>query len=243
MASSTYRRERHGVIFRLLRSLNRDLLLRTECAFGGGTLVALCYGEHRESMDIDFLCSSGDGYRLLRETLFGTRLEPLVGKLALAREPVMDRDGVRTFLADPSGKSPPVKLEVLLEGRIVIESQNDPKFPVPRLTPASLIAEKLLANADRGGAVSESGKDFIDLLAILRHEPVATFAAGMKIAVGAYGKVVRKALDDSMRAHSNAALRKIRLGALGVDDEWFNSEAGWKAVIMTALKQVRTRAG
>ena len=77
MASSTYKRRRHGVIYRLLRSLNRDLLLRTGCAFGGGTLVALCYGEHRESMDIDFMCSSGDGYRVLRETLFGTRLEPL----------------------------------------------------------------------------------------------------------------------------------------------------------------------
>ena len=243
MASSTYRRVRHAAIDRLLRSLNRELLLRTQCAFGGGTLVALCYGEHRESIDIDFLCSSGTGYRLLRETLFGTRLEPLVGKLALARDPVMDRDGIRTFLVDPSGASPPVKLEVILEGRIVIEIENDAKFPVPRLSPGCLMAEKLLANVDRGGAASESGKDFIDLLAMLRREPAVTFAAGLKLAAAAYGKAVRKALDDSIRAHSNAALRKARLEALGVEDAWFDAEAGWKVAMMAALKQAKRRAG
>ena len=242
MASSTFRRERHRVIYRLLRALNRDLLARAGCAFGGGTLVAMRYGEHRESLDIDLLCSSGDGYRLLRETLFGTRLEPLTGKLVLVRDPVMDRDSIRTFVADPSGTSPPVKLEVVLEGRIVIEFEDDADFPVPRLTPCCLLAEKLLANTDRGAAASESGRDFVDLLAILRHEPAATLAAAMNIAVTAYGKSVRRALDDSVRAHSNAALRRNRLVTLGVEDEWFDAETGWKAAILAALKQAAPRA-
>jgi hypothetical protein len=38
----------------------------SSCYFAGGTSIALLAGEHRESVDIDFLCTTRDGMRELR---------------------------------------------------------------------------------------------------------------------------------------------------------------------------------
>lgn len=40
------------------------LLSEAQCYFGGGTQLAMTYGEYRESRDVDFLCSSRDGFRM-----------------------------------------------------------------------------------------------------------------------------------------------------------------------------------
>lgn len=39
------------------------------CLFGGGTAMALRYGEYRESVDIGFMVSHLAGYRALRQAL------------------------------------------------------------------------------------------------------------------------------------------------------------------------------
>ena len=60
----------HQRIAQLLRGLDGVFLEKAHCYFGGGTAIALALGEYRESVDIDFLCASTDGYRVLRAAVF-----------------------------------------------------------------------------------------------------------------------------------------------------------------------------
>jgi len=50
-----FERPHHQRIARVLAALNGSLLRHNHCLFGGGTAIALRYGEYRESVDIDFL--------------------------------------------------------------------------------------------------------------------------------------------------------------------------------------------
>ena len=60
-------RPHHQRIAQVLRALNAPLLRENHCLFGGGTAIALRYGEYRESADIDFLVSDLASYRNLRQ--------------------------------------------------------------------------------------------------------------------------------------------------------------------------------
>src|SRR5262245_27913256 len=109
-------RPRHRTVLAALDTLDADFLARAECFFGGGTRIVLGLDEYRESADIDFLCSSREGYRDLRGTVSDTSL----GRIAktgvrLAREVIADRYGIRTFVETAGEK---LKLEIILEGRI-----------------------------------------------------------------------------------------------------------------------------
>src|SRR6187399_1974979 len=68
---SLFERPHHRRIAALLGALDADLLAANACWFGGGTAMALRYGEYRESVDIDFLVSEVAGYRELRGLLTG----------------------------------------------------------------------------------------------------------------------------------------------------------------------------
>ena len=63
--SDLFRRQHHNDILCALRCLNGSLLLDAECYFGGGTAIVLNIDEYRESVDIDFLCASQEGYTAL----------------------------------------------------------------------------------------------------------------------------------------------------------------------------------
>lgn len=115
-----FERPHHQRIAYALRTLNGSLLRANNCLFAGGTVIALRYGEYRESVDMDFLVSDIASYRNLRRLLTGAD-----GIAALVREdaePLMqlrevraDQYGIRTALqvADQS-----IKFEIVLEGRI-----------------------------------------------------------------------------------------------------------------------------
>lgn len=45
------------------------MLAAAKCYFGGGTAIALRFGEYRESVDIDFLVFDRTGYGTLREQI------------------------------------------------------------------------------------------------------------------------------------------------------------------------------
>ncbi|MBT3967023.1 MAG: nucleotidyl transferase AbiEii/AbiGii toxin family protein, partial [Gammaproteobacteria bacterium] len=49
-----FKRLHHQHISQILEALNGPLLRENQCLFGGGTAIALRYGEYRESVDIDF---------------------------------------------------------------------------------------------------------------------------------------------------------------------------------------------
>lgn len=197
--------------------MNADLLQRASCYFGGGTQLAMTLGEYRESRDIDFLCSDRMGFRALREqvteqSLGGILREPL----PLAREVRADRDGIRTFF-DIDGAR--VKFEILLEARIDLDGALDRRLAVPTLRLEHAMAEKLLANADRGLDDSTLSRDLVDLAFAIVHGGRPAFRAGLAIAEQAYGAAVLRCLHAVLDAfQSNRARASACVQSLGVDD-------------------------
>src|SRR5262245_10661424 len=99
MSEPRFRRARHRTVAAALTALDAGFLERVQCYFAGGTRIVLELDEYRESEDLDFLCSSQDGYRALRSTVGDASLgQILVAPVALRREVRADRYGIRTFL-------------------------------------------------------------------------------------------------------------------------------------------------
>jgi Nucleotidyl transferase AbiEii toxin, Type IV TA system len=208
-----FRRPAHQLVGRVLHALDADLLLNAECYFGGGTQLALTYGEYRESRDIDFLCSSRTGFRKLRECVTQNSLGRIVRRpLQLAREVRADREGIRTFFAIEDVR---IKLELLLEGRIDLGGSIDKTLGVPVLTIDHATAEKFLANTDRGLDESALGRDLIDLAFLAATVGKRGLLPGLQVAEGAYGSAVRRSLAESLnsfqknRARSAAWLESL----------------------------------
>jgi len=187
------RKPHHRAVAAILSAMNVPFLERARCYFGGGTCVALLLDEFRESRDIDFLCSSRDGFRQLRETVTeGSLGRILRRKVPLAREVRADRDGIRTFIAAGDMR---IKFEIVLEARIDLKSGPDRFFGVPVLDLECLSAEKFLANADRGLDESAKSRDVIDLAFLAAQHGVKTLEPGMRLAETAYGSAIRRYLE------------------------------------------------
>jgi hypothetical protein len=210
-------RPRHRTVLDALRALDADFLARAECFFGGGTRIVLALNEYRESADIDFLCSSREGYRALRSTVSDTSLGSIAkSPLKLAREVIADRYGIRTFVEVGSEK---LKLEIILEARIALAGGAADGLPVPALDPASCCAEKFLANADRWGDESALGRDVIDLAFMASGWGRVPLRAGLATATDAYGKVVaRDAKRAATKMLERAEWRKRCVAALSLSD-------------------------
>ena len=172
--------------------MDRAFLAGCACYFGGGTRIVLELGEYRESRDVDFLCSSREGYRALRETVTETSLGTLLrSPIALAREVRADQYGIRTFLAEGAVN---LKFEIVREGRIDLGGADVTHIPVACLTRTHCFAEKFLANADRGLDASTLSRDIVDLAFMIHGWDAADAIAGLAIAESAYGSSVRRAL-------------------------------------------------
>lgn len=98
---------------------------------------------------------------------------------------------------DPAGE--PVKFEIVVEGRIELEGAMDPALGVPRLGLAWAIGEKLLANADHGRAKEYRARDVIDLAFVSLDAEEMALLAGYELAERAYGKAVRRELDEVLK--------------------------------------------
>jgi hypothetical protein len=195
-----FERPHHRRIARVLAALDADLLRKTNCLFGGGTAMALRFGEYRESVDMDFLVSDLDSYRHLRQLLtgeagFASLLRPDGERFRLAREVRADQYGIRTVLLLDEL---PIKFEIVLEGRIVIEtaSGKDQVCGVSTLTLLDMASSKLLANADRWSDDGVFSRDVIDL-AMMRPSLPLLRQALLK-AQGAYGEAVARELERAI---------------------------------------------
>jgi hypothetical protein len=196
-----FERPHHRDVALVLQSLDASALSLRHCYFGGGTAMALRYGEYRESMDIDFVVSDLAGYRDLRQLLGNVRdFLPIAReglKVELAREIRADQYGIRTQVR--SGEST-IKFEIVLEARIELATPGDGDrvCGIQTLAPIDLAAEKLLANADRWADDSVYSRDLIDL-AMMRADRRLLEAACVK-AEGAYGESVRSSLSQAVEA-------------------------------------------
>ncbi len=189
-------RPHHQRIAKFLASLNAEFLAQSGCFFGGGTAITLSLGEYRESVDVDFLCSSMDGYRALRNTITNFSLGSILsGPVELAREVRADRYGIRTFV---QVDGVPIKFEIVSEGRIDISGIMNPLFGVPTLSREDMYSEKLLANADRCGDLSMLSRDAIDLAMLIEHwgaVPEAAWTKTRRPYGGSIDVAYRKAIE------------------------------------------------
>ncbi len=199
MSERRFSRPQHATVERILGALNAPFLDRAQCYFGGGTRIVLALNEYRESADIDFLCSSRDGYRKLRSTISNRSLgEIATGKLNLAREVVSDRYEIRTFIEVDEHR---IKFEIINEGRIELSGNKQCDFHVPCLDERSCFAEKFLANDDRWNDESFLSRDAIDLAYMVEGWGTELFIEGARCAHAAYG--------DSVETSARAAARKL----------------------------------
>jgi hypothetical protein len=220
-----FERPHHRDVALVLQALEPRALAERHCYFGGGTAMALRYGEYRESVDIDFLVSDVAGYRELRQLLGGAAgLDAIVRpgmQLELAREVRTDQYGIRTHVR--SGGSA-IKFEIVLEGRIELAppAEDDRICGVPTLGPLDLAAEKLLANADGWADDAVHSRDLIDLAMQGAHKPMLERACAK--AEVAYGSSVRRSLARAVQA---------------LRDRPHRLEACMKALGMTSLSRAQ----
>ena len=195
-----FERTHHQRIAQLLLALNGDLFRAHHCLFGGGTAIALRYGEYRESVDVDFLVSDRDSYRQLRQLARGAEdLTPFmregVAPLELEREFRTDQYGIRTIV---NVSKVPVKLEIILEGRMGLDNPtgDDILCGVPTLTPVDMAASKLLANSDRWLDAGVFSRDLVDLA--MMNLPLSTLRRAVLKAEQAYGKAILLDLNKAI---------------------------------------------
>lgn len=188
-----FERPHHQRILKLLGWLDARLLAEHSCYFGGGTAIVLQLGEYRESVAIDLLCASHEGYRFLRNAVSERSLGLLSTEtLVLPREVRSDRYGIRTFcMVDGT----PIKFEIVREDRIELGGAWVPGLPIQCLSRTDLYAEKLLAHTDRWADRSTLSRDLIDLAMMVHHWGPIPDEAWAK-ARDAYGASVDKALQS-----------------------------------------------
>lgn len=195
-----FERPHHQRIAQVLLTLNGPLLRNLNCLFGGGTAIALRYGEYRESVDIDFLVSDLDSYRQLRILTTSTSgiaalFRQNSGSITQIRDVRADQYGIRTLLLVADKQ---VKFEIVLEGRIKLQdpADNDQICGIATLSPLDMVTSKLLANSDRWADEGVFNRDLIDLAMIQPAKKL--FCAAIIKAELAYGKAIANDLGKAV---------------------------------------------
>ena len=200
-----FKRPHHQRIAHVLSALNGSVLAQNACWFGGGTCIALKFGEYRESVDIDFLVSDPSGYRELRQLLTGLDgLAPITRQgampLELLREVRADQYGIRTQVR-MDGHA--IKFEIVREARILFQepAPQDQIDGVKTLTLLDLAASKLLANSDRQADDGVFSRDIIDLAMMNLKLPLLRKA--LEKATEAYGITIARDLGKAIDRMQN----------------------------------------
>ena len=194
-----FERPHHQRIAQVLLTLDGSLLLKHNCLFGGGTAIALRYGEYRESVDIDLLVSDIDSYRQLR--LLSTDTKGVMalfrknsGSVSQIREVRADQYGIRTMLLVANKQ---IKFEIILEGRVKLQQpgEDDQICGIATLSRLDMVTSKLLANSDRWADEGVFNRDLIDLAMI---QPSKTLLrAAITKAEQPYGNAIIKDIDKA----------------------------------------------
>lgn len=214
--SRRFKRPLHEVVSRHLARLDASFLAECHCYFGGGTRIVLDLDEYRESKDIDFLCADKDGYRKLRETVTEQSLGRIAqGQVLLAREVRADMYGIRTRLGSDDSA---LKFEIVREARITLADARIKGIAVPSLSHSSALAEKFLANADRGLDRSTLSRDAIDLAFMIESWPAEDASSGYAMAVEAYGADTARKLAAVLDLLKDRAYRARCIEGLGISD-------------------------
>ncbi|ACI54100.1 Domain of unknown function DUF1814 [Rhizobium leguminosarum bv. trifolii WSM2304] len=184
-----FRRPEHRTIAAALRLMQGDFFLANKCWFAGGTAIVMHLDEYRLSLDVDFLCADGEGYRILRMAAVESGVGAFFGEpVTTLREFRTDQYGVRTVL---TLEGQPIRFEIVREARIALEGAFDSRLNVPTLSLPDMFAEKLLANADRCQDRAVAYRDAIDLGMLLTRYVEIPAVAVVK-ATEAYGQDIER---------------------------------------------------
>ncbi|PWC13414.1 nucleotidyl transferase AbiEii/AbiGii toxin family protein [Brenneria corticis] len=196
---SEFRLAHHNRIAKVLGAFSHDFLDEACCYFAGGTAIVMMLNEYRESVDIDFLCSSREGYSKLRTLLYGDNFSPLFSTpITTIGHIRKDQYGIRGRI---NVDDQPIRLEFVSESRLDL-SPGGRISGVPTLGPSDLFAAKLLANADRGLDKATQSKDIIDLAMMQSHWGTIPESAWQK-ARTAYGISVDKSYQAAITMLNN----------------------------------------
>jgi len=197
-----FERLHHQRIAKILEAMNADLLTDMQCFFGGGTAISLQLQEYRESVDIDFLCSSDEGYKKLRIIVFDDFDGLFKIPVKRLRDVRIEKNKVSTLL-EIDGAS--IKIELFKEIDPQIKGTILPTLKVPTLSREDLYAQKLMANGDRGGDRHVLSRDIIDLAMMLQ----------------SWGDIPLSAWNRAYKNYGNQLSRAFH-GAVGMilDNDW-----------------------
>ena len=230
-----FKRLHHQAIVQVLHALDAALLRQHACLFGGGTAIAMRYGEYRESVDMDFMVSSKAGYRELRQAV-STGLGPLFRDETLPFAPLRDiradQYGIRSMFR-VVGRD--IKFEIVLEGRIELDTPgpDDTICGVATLSPLDMATTKLLANADRWYDDGVFNRDLIDL-AMMKPNTELLEGAVSK-AQGVYGEAILENLAKTIeRVENRNGWLERCMEALAIDVP--------KAVLWKHIRLLRKKA-
>jgi hypothetical protein len=226
-----FERVRHQQIAIILESLDQDLLRDHMCFFGGGTAIAMKYGEYRQSDDIDFMVSNWDRYRGLRDLVKLRGPKSLFQKTSALELPntfLTDQYGIRGWVRILGEQ---IKFEIVSEGRIDFDapSSQDEICGVTTLTQSDMVAEKVLANSDRFLHTATFQRDLIDLAAM----NISDFqnSPGLKKAIDSYGESAQRDL--------NRALEKLLGDPVWLDECYARLQITTpRAVMIRSLKKL-----
>ncbi len=167
----TFKFDLHDKILTILDRLNCELLKERSVCFGGGTLLAIAFGEYRLSKDIDLIVNA-PGYKHLRNSIFDRGYEALFRDFAniqIGRK-TSDRYGIRMSIGVDNL---PIKTEIIVEARFNLDPPQYLEWsPVPCLSLSDCFTSKLLANADRFMDSSVESRDLIDLAVLRLQSPL-----------------------------------------------------------------------
>jgi hypothetical protein len=180
-------------IAELLSAFDATLREKAGCYLGGGAALVLALGEYRQLNNVNFMCASAEGYRLLRNTV----QDALLGAL-LERPQHLPR---RAGCPDQGG------FRVGDPGCHLRHLRRCP--PHPMLSRVDMYAEKLLANADRGLDRSTGSRDIIDLAMVIRNGGPIPRMSWQK-ARQAYGDYAVRAFDDARDLIRDRRYRRTR---------------------------------
>lgn len=200
-----FERAHHQRIAHVLSALDGSVLAQNACWFGGGTCIALKFGEYRESVDIDFWVSDPAGYRELRQMLTGIDgLAPITRQgampLELLREVRADQYGIRTQVR-MDGHS--IKFEIVREARIVFDEPEPQEqiCGIKTLTLLDLATSKMLANSDRQADDGVFSRDIIDLA--MMNLKLPQLRESLEKATKAYGSTISRDLGKAIDRMQN----------------------------------------
>jgi Nucleotidyl transferase AbiEii toxin, Type IV TA system len=167
----------HNQILTILESFNSEILINACAYFGGGSVIALDFGEYRWSKDIDFICPiSTSGYKYLRTVVFDSGYEGLfnnLNKIKIGRG-TTNQYAIRMVV---NVDEVPIKTEIIAESRFQLDAPRYPEWsPVPCLSINDCFTSKLLANSDRFMDDSVEARDLMDLAVMRVHSPIPSEA-------------------------------------------------------------------